>query len=91
MLRSRICRLHFEKDKLYGTYMYFVRCDMKDVTIPHAFVLRKTLCITSSVSERGEPHCGDPEHWISLCKIYSIKIDNIDGYIIMVIIDTRWL
>ena len=30
---------------------YFVRCDMNDVTIPHAFVLRKTLCTTSSVSE----------------------------------------
>ena len=27
---------------------------MNDVTIPHAFVLRKTLCTTSSVSERGD-------------------------------------
>ena len=37
MPRSRICRLHLEKDKVLGTC--FVRCDMKDVTIPHAFVL----------------------------------------------------
>ena len=27
---------------------------MNDDTIPHAFVLRKTLCTTSSVSERGD-------------------------------------
>ena len=27
---------------------------MNDFTIPHAFVLRKTLCNTSSVSERGD-------------------------------------
>ena len=52
LLRSRICRLHFETDKILCTY--FVRCDMNDVTIPHAFVLRKTLCTTSSVSERGD-------------------------------------
>ena len=41
MLRSRICRLYFEKDKLHGTY--FVRCDMNNVTIPHVFVMRKTV------------------------------------------------
>ena len=52
MLRSRMCRLHFEKDKVLCTD--FVRCDMNDVTILHAFVLRKTLCTTSSVSERGD-------------------------------------
>ena len=51
---------------------------MNDVTI----VLRKTLCTTSSVSERGKPQCGDPEHRITLCEIYSIKTENIDGYII---------
>ena len=49
-------------------------------------VLRKTLCTTSSVSERGdrdsENHSGDPEHRITLCEINSIKTDNIDGYII---------
>ena len=52
MLRSRICRLQFETDKILCTY--FVRCDMNDVTIPHAFVLRKTLRTTSSVSESGD-------------------------------------
>ena len=52
MLRSRMCSLHFEKDKVLCTD--FVRCDMNDVTILHAFVLRKTLCTTSSVSERGD-------------------------------------
>ena len=61
---------------------------MNDVTIPHAFVLRKTLCTTSSVSERGdidsENQCDDPEHRITLCEIYSIKTENIDGYIINV-------
>ena len=53
-------------------------------------VLRKTLCTTSSVSERGdmdsEKQCGDPEHRITLCEINSIKSDNIDGYIINVYI-----
>ena len=51
MLRSRICRLQFETEKVLGTDS--LRCDMNDVTIPHTFVLRKTLCTTSSVSERG--------------------------------------
>ena len=32
---------------------YFVHI-LYDVTIPHAFVLRKTLCTTSWVSERGD-------------------------------------
>ena len=55
-------------------------------------VLRKTLCTTSSVSERGdmdsENHvqCCDPEHRITLCEINSIKTDNIDEYIINIII-----
>ena len=52
MLKSRICRLHFETDKVLCTY--FVRYDKNDVTMPDAFVLRKTLCTTSSVSERGD-------------------------------------
>ena len=51
MLRSRICR-HLETEKVLGTY--FVRCDMNDVTIPHALCIEKTLCTTSSVSERGD-------------------------------------
>ena len=52
MLKSRICRLHFETDKVLCTY--FVLYDKNDVTMPDAFVLRKTLCTTSSVSERGD-------------------------------------
>ena len=76
---------HFETDKVLGTD--FVWWDMNDVTIPHAFVLRKTLCTTSSVSERGdmdsENHSVvDPVHWITLCENNSIKTENIDGYII---------
>ena len=51
---------------------------MNDVTIPHAFAL----CTTSSVSERGDMDSENPEHRITLCKIYSIKTENIDGYII---------
>ena len=77
MLRSRICRLQFETEKVLGTDL--LRCDMNDVTIPHTFVLRKTLCTTSSVSERGEPQCGDPEHRIKLCEIYSMKLITLVG------------
>ena len=28
-----------------------------------------------------KPQCGDPEHWLTLFEINSIKTDNIDGYI----------
>ena len=45
-------------------------------------VLRKILCTTSSVSDRGALQCGDPEHRITLCEIKSIKTDDNDGYII---------
>ena len=41
MLRSRICRLHFDTEKVLGTY--FVRCDMNDVTIPHALCIEKNI------------------------------------------------
>ena len=33
-----------------------------------------------------KPQCGDPEHRITLGEIYSIKTDNIDGYIIKKVI-----
>ena len=87
MLRSRICRLHFETDKVLWTY--FVRCDMNDVTIPHAFVLRKNI-VYYVIGFREvwyvfrKPQCGDPEHPITLCtcEIYIIKTEKIDGYII---------
>ena len=49
---SSICRFHFEMDNVLGTD--FVRCDMNDVTILHALCIEKTLCTTSSVSERGD-------------------------------------
>ena len=48
MFRSRICRFHFERDKLIGTD--FVLCNVNDFTIPHVL----TLCTSSSVSERGD-------------------------------------
>ena len=53
-----------------------------DATIPHALCIEKTLCNTSSVSERGEPQCGDPRHRITFNEINSINTDNIDWYII---------
>ena len=76
MLRSRICRFIWKLIK-------YIRCDMNDVTIPHAFVLRKTLCTTSSVSERGDIDSENHSVVIrSIYEIYSIKTENIDGYII---------
>ena len=52
-------------------------------------VLRKTLCTTSSVSERGDMDSENHSVVIwsigSHCEIDSIKTDNIDGYIINVI------
>ena len=49
------------------------------------YVLKETLCTTSSVSEWGEMNseklCGDPEHRFTLCEINSIKTDNINGSI----------
>ena len=56
-------------------------------------VLRKTVCSTSSVSERGdmdsENQCGDPENRITICEINSIKSDNIWGYIINIYIKPK--
>ena len=58
---------------------------MNDVTIPHACVLRKTLCTTSSVSERGDMDSENHSVVIrsigSHSEFNSIKTDNIDGYI----------
>ena len=62
---------------------------------------KKTMCTVYFVISFREgwygfrkPQCGDPEHRITLCEIYSIKTDNIDGYIIKVFIDLicflRW-
>ena len=41
MLRSRICRLHFETEKVLGTD--FVRCDTNGVTILHALCIEKNI------------------------------------------------
>ena len=41
MLRNMICRLHFETEKVLGTY--FVWCDMNDATIPHALCIEKNI------------------------------------------------
>ena len=71
MFRSRIYRFHFETDKVLCTD--FVRCDMNDVTIPHAFVLRKTLCSTSSVSERGDMDSENHSVVIRSIGLHSVK------------------
>ena len=41
LFRSRICRFHFETDKVLGTD--FDLCDMNDVTIPHALCIEKNI------------------------------------------------
>ena len=41
MFRSKICRCHFEADKVLGTD--FALCDMNDVTIPHALCIEKNI------------------------------------------------
>ena len=73
MLMSRMCRLYFEKDIGLALCTYFVRCDMNDVTIPHAFVLRKTLCTTSSVSERGDMDSENHSVVIRSIESHSVK------------------
>ena len=56
---------------------------------PHALCIEKNIVFyVISFWEEWygfrKPQCGDPEHRITLCEIYSIKTDNIDGYIIHV-------
>ena len=85
MLRSRICRLHFETEKVLGTDL-LRHCDMNDVTIPHALCIEKNIVFYIINFREGwygfrKPQCGDPEHLITLCEINSIKTDNIGGYI----------
>ena len=41
LLRKRICRLHFETEKVLGTDL--LRCDMNDVTIPDALYIEKNI------------------------------------------------
>ena len=82
--RSRICRLHFEK----VLFTYFVRCDMNDVTIPHSNIVYYVISFRERWYGFRKPQCGDPEHRITLCEIHSIKVDNIDGYIIKFCIST---
>ena len=85
MFWSRVCRFYFETDKVLGAD--FVRCDMNNVTIPYALCIeKKTLCTSSSVSERGdmdsENHSVVIRSIESHSEIDSIKTDNIDEYII---------
>ena len=74
MICSRICRCHYETDKVLDTD--FVRCDINDLTIPHALCIEKNIVYYVISSKRGKPQCGDPDYWITLCEIISIKIDN---------------
>ena len=60
----------------------FLRRDMNDVTILHALCIEKNIGYREGWYGFRKPQCGDPEHRITLCEIYSIKTKNIDGYII---------
>ena len=64
--------------------MDFVWCDMNDATIPHALWIEKNIVYYVIIFREWKPQCGDPEYWITLFEINSIKTDNIDGYIIKV-------
>ena len=70
----------FETDKVLCTY--FARYDMNDVTIPHANIVSYVISFREGWYGFRKPQCGDPEHRITLCEIYSIKTENIDGYMI---------
>ena len=74
MLSSRICRLHFETEKVLGNeWRHNTSC----------IVYWEKHCVLRHQFQRGvKPQCGDPGHRITLCEINSIKTDNIDGYII---------
>ena len=52
MFRIRICRFHFETDKVVR--IDFVWCDMNDATIPYALCIEKNTGTASSVSEWGD-------------------------------------
>ena len=58
----------------------FAQCNMNDVTIPHVLCIKKKLCTTSSVSERGdinsENQCGDLDNQFTLCEINNIKTEQ---------------
>ena len=63
MLRKRICRLHFETEKVLGTDL--LRCDMNDVTIPHALCIEKNIVYYVISFREGwygfrKPQCVDP-------------------------------
>ena len=60
---------------------------------PHALCIEKNIVFYVISFTEGwygfrKPQCGDQEHRITPCEIYSIKTDNIDGYIINVNIGT---
>ena len=41
-----ICRFHFETDKIE-------RCNMNDVTIPHALCIKERQCVLRHMSQKG--------------------------------------
>ena len=77
--------LKFETDKVLGKDI--IRCNLNDVTIPHALCIEKNIlyyviCFREGWYGFRKTKCCDPEHRITLCEINSIKTDNIGGYII---------
>ena len=81
MFRIRICRFHFETDKVVR--IDFVWCDMNDATITHALCIEKNIVYyVISFRKVRKAQCGDAECRITLFEINSIKTDNIDWYII---------
>ena len=65
-----------------------IQCHMDDITKSHHVMYcvleKKTLCTTSTLSQRGDMDSENSMWWsgtISLCEIKSINTNNIDGYI----------
>ena len=66
---------------------------MNDATIPNALCIEKNIVYYVISFREGrygfrKPQCGDPEYQITLFEINRIMTDNIDGYIINIIIFT---
>ena len=85
ILKSRICRLHFEKRESTWYIFCTMRYEWRHNTSCIVY-WEKLVYYVISFREGWygfrKPQCGDPEHRIKLCEINSIKNDNIDGYII---------
>ena len=62
-----------------STFIYLRKAHFKnnvDVTIPHAFVLRKTLCTTSSVSERCDMYSENHSVVIRSIRLHSVHVKS---------------